>query len=144
MCSIGTGAAYLLNYRIITDDGPILASTVTYLLPVVAVVLGWIVLDEVLTGRVVVGVAVVLIGVTPPGDQSSGSTSSRLVAWAAMAERSSVVDTLLRTQRERPLGDVQLRSTLTEFEVAQASDDAADNLLAKALRDRAAGNHSRA
>jgi drug/metabolite transporter (DMT)-like permease len=60
----GTGAAYLLIYRIITDDGPILASTVTYLLPVVAVFLGWAVLDEVLTVRVVVGVAVVLVGVT--------------------------------------------------------------------------------
>jgi drug/metabolite transporter (DMT)-like permease len=37
---LGTGAAYVLNYRIISDDGPILASTVTYLLPAVAVVLG--------------------------------------------------------------------------------------------------------
>ena len=37
---IGTGIAYVINYRIITDDGPVLASTVTYLLPVVAVILG--------------------------------------------------------------------------------------------------------
>lgn len=32
---VGTGAAYVLNYRIIADDGALLASTVTYLLPAV-------------------------------------------------------------------------------------------------------------
>jgi hypothetical protein len=30
----------VLNYRLITDEGPTATSTVTYLLPVVAVVLG--------------------------------------------------------------------------------------------------------
>ena len=42
---IGTGIAYVINYRIISDDGPVLASTVTYLLPVVAVILGWLVVS---------------------------------------------------------------------------------------------------
>lgn len=60
---LGTGLAYVLNYRIITDDGPLLASTVTYLLPVVAVLAGVIVLDEQITGWLVVGVLVVLLGV---------------------------------------------------------------------------------
>lgn len=60
---IGTGAAYVLNYRIISDDGAILASTVTYLLPVVAVVLGALILGEPFTVRMGGGVAVVLVGV---------------------------------------------------------------------------------
>jgi len=60
---IGTGVAYVINYRIITDDGPILASTVTYLLPVVAVLAGAMVLDEQITAFLVLGVAVVLLGV---------------------------------------------------------------------------------
>jgi len=60
---LGTGLAYVLNYRIITDDGPLLASTVTYLLPVVAVLAGAIVLNEQVTGQLVIGVAVVLLGV---------------------------------------------------------------------------------
>lgn len=59
---IGTGAAYVLNYRIITDDGPVLASTITYLLPVVAALLG-LALDEPLTVNLVIGVAIVLAGV---------------------------------------------------------------------------------
>ena len=34
---LGTGLAYLLNYRLIQDEGATTASTVTYLLPIVAV-----------------------------------------------------------------------------------------------------------
>jgi len=59
---VGTGAAYVLNYRIITDDGPVLASTVTYLLPIVAAVLG-LTIGEPLTVNLVIGVALVLTGV---------------------------------------------------------------------------------
>jgi drug/metabolite transporter (DMT)-like permease len=43
---IGTGVAYIVNYAIIARDGATLASTVTYLLPVVVVALGAAVLDE--------------------------------------------------------------------------------------------------
>ena len=60
---IGTGLAYVINYRIITDDGPVLASTVTYLLPVVAVILGALVLNEPITLPLAIGVAIVLAGV---------------------------------------------------------------------------------
>lgn len=60
---IGTGLAYVLNYRIITDDGPVLASTVTYLLPVVAVLAGLVILGEPITVNLIGGVAVVLLGV---------------------------------------------------------------------------------
>jgi drug/metabolite transporter (DMT)-like permease len=59
----GTGIAYVLNYRLIADEGPTAASTVTYLLPIVAVALGAAVLGEPLTARLVVGTAVVLVGV---------------------------------------------------------------------------------
>jgi drug/metabolite transporter (DMT)-like permease len=60
---LGTGVAYILNYRLITDDGPTVASTVTYLIPVVAVVFGIAVLGESLSLRALVGMAVVLVGV---------------------------------------------------------------------------------
>ncbi len=35
---VGTGFVYMLNYQIITSEGATVASTVTYLLPVVATV----------------------------------------------------------------------------------------------------------
>ena len=59
----GTGLAYVLNYRIIADDGPTVASTVTYLLPIVAVILGWLVLRETATIEIIAGTALVLTGV---------------------------------------------------------------------------------
>jgi drug/metabolite transporter (DMT)-like permease len=67
---LGTGAAYVLNYQIITSEGATVASTVTYLLPVVAIVLGVTVLGEQVTLPVMAGIALVLAGValtrTPP------------------------------------------------------------------------------
>ncbi|MEO3817329.1 DMT family transporter [Plantactinospora sp. B5E13] len=60
---LGTGVAYLLNYRLITDEGPTTASTTTYLLPVVAVVLGALVVNEPTTLPMLGGMLLVLAGV---------------------------------------------------------------------------------
>lgn len=60
---LGTGVAYVLNYQIITSEGATVAATVTYLLPVVAIVLGVAVLGETVTITVLAGIALVLAGV---------------------------------------------------------------------------------
>jgi drug/metabolite transporter (DMT)-like permease len=60
---IGTGFAYVLNYQIITSEGTTIASTVTYLLPVVAIVLDVLVLSETITVTTLAGIALVLAGV---------------------------------------------------------------------------------
>jgi drug/metabolite transporter (DMT)-like permease len=60
---VGTGFAYVLNYQIITSEGATIASTVTYLLPVVAIVLGVLVLSESITVITLAGIALVLAGV---------------------------------------------------------------------------------
>jgi drug/metabolite transporter (DMT)-like permease len=59
----GTGFAYVLNYQIISSDGATAASMVTYLLPVVAIVLGVMVLNEGVTATMLAGIALVLTGV---------------------------------------------------------------------------------
>lgn len=59
----GTGIAFVINYRLIADEGPTNATMVGYLLPVVSVLLGAVFLGEGLTPRVVVGMLVVLVGV---------------------------------------------------------------------------------
>jgi drug/metabolite transporter (DMT)-like permease len=59
----GTGFAYVLNYRLIGDIGPTAASTTTYLLPVVAVVLGALVVNEAVTVPMIAGMVLVLGGV---------------------------------------------------------------------------------
>jgi drug/metabolite transporter (DMT)-like permease len=60
---VGTGVAYVLNYQIISSDGATVASTVTYLLPVIAIVLGVLVLHETVTALTLAGIALVLAGV---------------------------------------------------------------------------------
>ncbi|OLR91134.1 DMT family transporter [Actinokineospora bangkokensis] len=60
---LGTGVAFAINLRLITDEGATQATTVGYLLPVVSVLLGALFLHEPLTTRVVAGMLVVLLGV---------------------------------------------------------------------------------
>ena len=60
---VGTGFAYVLNYQIITSEGATVASTVTYLVPVAAIVLGVLVLGESITAIMLAGIALVLAGV---------------------------------------------------------------------------------
>ena len=57
-----TGLATVLNIRQVAEVGPA-ASVVLYLLPVVAALLGWLVLGERITTAAVLGTVVVLIGV---------------------------------------------------------------------------------
>ena len=61
--AFGTGAAYLLYYRLVTDAGATSASMVTYLIPVVAVTLGVVALAEPVTWNLFAGAAVVIAGV---------------------------------------------------------------------------------
>jgi drug/metabolite transporter (DMT)-like permease len=61
--TLGTGVAYMLNYRLIQDEGATSASTVTYLLPIVAVTLGATVLGEAITWNLFAGTTIVLVGV---------------------------------------------------------------------------------
>lgn len=57
---VGTGIAYLLFFDVINQAGAVVGSTVTYLIPVVSVLLGVVVLNEQLGLWQVVGFAIVL------------------------------------------------------------------------------------
>jgi drug/metabolite transporter (DMT)-like permease len=61
--AVGTGLAYLLYYRLITDAGATTASMVTYLIPIVAVALGIVVRSEPVGWNLFAGAAVVILGV---------------------------------------------------------------------------------
>lgn len=65
--AVGTAAAYLLFYRLIGEIGATASSTVTYLIPVVAVVVGVIFLQESVGWHTLAGAAVVLLGVWVAG-----------------------------------------------------------------------------
>jgi drug/metabolite transporter (DMT)-like permease len=61
--AVGTGYAYLLNYRTLQESGAIVASLVTYLIPIVGVAVGVLVLDEPFSYRLVLGGAIVVLGI---------------------------------------------------------------------------------
>jgi drug/metabolite transporter (DMT)-like permease len=60
---LGTGVAYVLYYRLVADVGPTRASLVTYLVPLVAVTVGVVVLDEPFHLRVLAGGALIVGGI---------------------------------------------------------------------------------
>ncbi|WBB78771.1 DMT family transporter [Micromonospora sp. WMMD882] len=61
--AFGTGLAFVINLRNIRKIGASAASTVTYLIPVFAVLVGAVVLGETLTWHQPVGASIVLLGV---------------------------------------------------------------------------------
>ena len=58
----GSGFAYIWNFKIIAAAGSSIASTVTYLTPVVAVIVGWLFLGENITWHEPAGALLVIIG----------------------------------------------------------------------------------
>ena len=61
--AFGTGLAYIWNIAVLRAWGPTNVSTVTYLIPVVAVVLGFLVLGETLSWHEPIGAVLVLVGI---------------------------------------------------------------------------------
>ena len=59
---LGTGIAYIWNFRNVALAGASIASTVTYITPLVAVILGFLLLGEPLTWNEPIGGLIVLIG----------------------------------------------------------------------------------
>lgn len=60
---LGTGVAHILNFRVIEDAGATVASTVTYIIPVFAVALGVLVLGEPMGWNLLLGGALVGVGI---------------------------------------------------------------------------------
>lgn len=61
--ALGTGVAYVWNLRVLAAVGSTTASTVTYLTPVVAAVIGFVAFDERLAWHEPVGAVVVVLGI---------------------------------------------------------------------------------
>ena len=57
-----TAVAYMLFFRLIANVGPTKAISVTYLLPISGALWGFVFLDEVITGNMLLGGLVILIG----------------------------------------------------------------------------------
>lgn len=60
--ALSSGVAYILYYQLIAAVGATTAAFGTYLIPVVGVFWGWLLLDEAVGPRTIVGVALILAG----------------------------------------------------------------------------------
>tara|TARA_Y100000996_G_scaffold369799_1_gene316983 strand:+ start:809 stop:1684 length:876 start_codon:yes stop_codon:yes gene_type:complete len=58
-----TGLAWLLRFKILKNNGLIFQSQVSYLIPIFAIILGYIFLGELITSKVIVSLAAVIIGI---------------------------------------------------------------------------------
>jgi drug/metabolite transporter (DMT)-like permease len=63
LSAVGTGVAYVIYYGLIAELGATAASFVTYIIPVVGVILGWVFLDERLAWTGFLGMALIVVGV---------------------------------------------------------------------------------
>ncbi len=61
--AVNTGLAYWINYGAVAQVGATAASLVTYLVPPIAITAGWLVLGEPVGWRLLVGLALIILGV---------------------------------------------------------------------------------
>ena len=58
-----TGIAWLMRFRILINNGLVFQAQVAYLIPIFGIILGYIFLNEIITPKVVVAVAAVVLGI---------------------------------------------------------------------------------
>ena len=63
MGTVPTGIAWLLRFRILKNNGLVFQAQVAYLIPIFGIVLGYIFLNEIITSKVIVAVAAVVLGI---------------------------------------------------------------------------------
>jgi hypothetical protein len=99
---LSTGIAYVLNYHLIQDEGPTAASMTNYLTPVVAVLLGVLFVDERLSWNLIVGTAMVLLGVWI-AERNLGSHGREASKASALGDDTAQSQERIRS-RARPVG----------------------------------------
>tara|TARA_B100001121_G_scaffold282550_1_gene275992 strand:- start:1079 stop:1966 length:888 start_codon:yes stop_codon:yes gene_type:complete len=60
---IATGLAWLIRFRILTVNGLVFQTQVAYLIPIFGIIFGYFLMDETITWRVLVSLAIILIGI---------------------------------------------------------------------------------
>jgi len=60
---VSTGAAWLLRFKILKNNGLIFQSQVSYLIPIFGTILSYIFLKEIITSKVLISLLAVIIGI---------------------------------------------------------------------------------
>ena len=60
---IATGFAWLIRFRILTVNGLVFQTQVAYLIPIFGIIFGYLIMDEIITWRVLFSLVIILIGI---------------------------------------------------------------------------------
>ncbi len=60
---VATGLAWLIRFRILTVNGLVFQTQVAYLIPVFGIFFGFFLMDEIITWRVLISLAIILLGI---------------------------------------------------------------------------------
>ena len=60
---IATGLAWLIRFRILTNNGLVFQTQVAYLIPIFGVFFGYFIMDEIITWRVLVSLVIIIFGI---------------------------------------------------------------------------------
>ena len=60
---IATGLAWVLRFKVLKENGLVFQSQVAYLIPIFAVILGYIFLNEIITFKVIIALLTIVIGI---------------------------------------------------------------------------------
>ncbi len=60
---VATGLAWLIRFRILTVNGLVFQTQVAYLIPIFGVIFGYFLMDEIITWRVLISLAIIILGI---------------------------------------------------------------------------------
>ena len=60
---IATGLAWLIRFRILTVNGLVFQTQVAYLIPIFGVLFGYLLMDEIITWRVLISLIIIILGI---------------------------------------------------------------------------------
>ncbi len=60
---VATGLAWLIRFRILTVNGLVFQTQVAYLIPIFGIFFGYFLMDEIITWRVLISLAIILLGI---------------------------------------------------------------------------------
>jgi drug/metabolite transporter (DMT)-like permease len=60
---VATGVAWLIRFRILTVNGLVFQTQVAYLIPIFGIIFGYFIMDEIITWRVFISLAIILFGI---------------------------------------------------------------------------------
>ena len=60
---VATGLAWLIRFRILTVNGLVFQTQVAYLIPIFGVFFGYLIMDEVITWRVLISLGMIILGI---------------------------------------------------------------------------------